>query len=54
MRTVAMILATMLAAPLSGWAADSTMDLFNGPAAVKWSPAPPESAEGCNDCRACG
>jgi quercetin dioxygenase-like cupin family protein len=46
MRAVTIILAAMLAAPLSGWAAGSTMDLFSGPAAVKWSPAPPSLPKG--------
>ena len=39
MRAITIILAAMLAAPLS--AEGSTMDLFSGPAAVKWGPVPP-------------
>ena len=46
MRAVTIILAAMLAAPLSAWAEGSTMDLFSGPAAVKWGPVPPSLPKG--------
>ena len=46
MRAVTIILAVMLAAPLSAWAEGSTMDLFSGPAAVKWGPVPPSLPKG--------
>jgi quercetin dioxygenase-like cupin family protein len=46
MRTVTIILVAMLAAPLSAWAEGSKMDLFSGPAAVKWGPVPPSLPKG--------
>ena len=46
MRAVTITLAAMLAAPLSAWAEGSTMDLFSGPAAVKWGPVPPSLPKG--------
>ena len=46
MRAVTIILAVVLAAPLSASAEGSTMDLFSGPAAVKWGPVPPGLPKG--------
>ena len=39
-------LAAMAAAPLPAWAQSSAMDLFSGPDAVKWGPAPPSLPKG--------
>jgi quercetin dioxygenase-like cupin family protein len=46
MRAATIVLAAMLAAPLSAWAESSTMDLASGPDAVKWGPAPPSLPKG--------
>ena len=46
MRAVTITLAAILAAPLSAGAEVSTMDLFSGPDAVKWGPAPPSLPKG--------
>jgi len=46
MRAATIVLAAMLAAPLSAWAESSAMDLTSGPDAVKWSPAPPTLPKG--------
>jgi hypothetical protein len=46
MRAVAFILAAMLATPLSARAEGSKMDLYSGPAAVKWGPVPPSLPKG--------
>ena len=48
MRAVAIIFAATLAAPLTASAENSTMDLFSGPAAVKWGPAPPVLPKGAS------
>ena len=46
MRTIAIALAVMIAAPLPAWAESSTMDLVIGPNAVKWGPVPPSLPKG--------
>ncbi len=46
MRAATIVLAAMLAAPLSAWAESSTMDLVSGPDAVKWGPVPSSLPKG--------
>ncbi len=46
MRAVSVVLAAMLAAPLSALAQSSTMPLVSGPDAVKWGPVPPSLPKG--------
>jgi hypothetical protein len=50
MRTATILLAALLAAPLSvplsAWAESPAMELVNGPDAVKWGPAPPVLPKG--------
>ncbi len=46
MRAVTIAVTTILAASPTAWAEGAPMDLFSGPAAVKWSPAPPTLPKG--------